>query len=391
MRTFWRVMAWLKNLRLNSKDPEVRSKAVENLNGAGNAHDTDRIFASLSDESPQVRCAAIHALEKSHNHNSVRSLIEALVDPSYQVREAAARALGHLRDVTSIDPLVASLKDPEPGVRTAAAYSLQALAWMPVTEEELVLFDIALGKSAARVSPTDDADPFLSEPYSSPAFESSSETESSADANNSETLRMFLAGLGDVNPGIRISSIRALATIPGQEITQRILRLFRDRDPAVKLAAIQGLAKRDDPAPAFFLGLLDDPIIEIRLAAIQFLARIRHSQVAEALLPLLSDAEPKIRQASAAALGAIGNVCAVESLVVSLIDEDAQVRQAAEKALEQIDPNWLLSVPTQAARAQIEATLSICSAAARAAIGQVLARLPAPTAATAIASGNSNG
>src|SRR5439155_12618750 len=82
------TMAWLNNLRLNSSDPEVRSKAVQNLDGSANSRDTDRIYASLTDQSPQVRCAAIRALEKAHNQHSVRSMIGALRDVSHQVREA---------------------------------------------------------------------------------------------------------------------------------------------------------------------------------------------------------------------------------------------------------------------------------------------------------------
>jgi HEAT repeat protein len=370
-------MAWLKNLRLNSINPDVRSKAVETLDGSGNSPDTDRIFASLADESPQVRCAAIRALERAHNQDSVRSLIGALRDVDYEVRESAARALGLLRDVTSVEPLVECLRDPEPTVRTEAARALQALAWMPVTEEELAWFDIALGKTALRDTSSENADPYLAEPRSYPSLEGPDGTESLQGADDHQNLRVFLAGLGDSNPAIRISAIRSLAHVPGEEVTAKILRLFRDRDPHVRLAAIQALAGRDDPAPAFFLGLLDEPNPEIRLAAIEFLARVRHPQIVEQLLPLLLDEDGTIRQATASALGAIGNVSAIEALVVSLIDEAPEVRHAAESALEQIDPNWVFSQPTQMARAQIEATFSICSQQAQTVILQVLAKLPA--------------
>ena len=373
-------MAWLNNLRLKSADPGVRSKAVENLDGSGNSPDTDRIFASLADESPQVRCAAIRALEKAHNKESARSLAGALRDVNWQVRESAAHALGCLRDVTSIEPLVECLTDPEPAVRAAAAGALQFLGWMPSTEEELGHFEIALGKSPTAISLTVDADPFLAEPLTGPAFGRPAGTESLQDISDAPTLRLFLAGLGDVNPSIRISAIRALGNVPGEGITARILRLIRDRDPQVRLAAIQVLAGRSDPAPAFFLDLLGDPNIKIRLVAIQFLSRVRHPQIAEALVPLLSDDDPAIRIAAASALGTIGDASAVESLVVSLIDENELVRQAAERALEQIDPNWLLSPPSQTARSQIEATLSLCSPQAQSIIRQVLTKLPEPVA-----------
>jgi HEAT repeat protein len=370
-------MAWLNKMRLKSTDPEVRSKAVEKLDGSANSPDTDRIYASLTDESPQVRCAAIRALEKAHNRLSVESMIGALQDVSYQVRMSAVHALGRMRDVTSISPLVECLKDPEESVRMAAASALQDLGWMPLTEEELALFEIALGKPSTNAASAEDADPFLAEPMSGPTLRDSVENGTKQTSGNTENLRIFLAGLADTNPGIRISAIQALGKVPGEEIKAKILKLFRDRDPSVRIAAIQALASRDDLAPAFFLGLLDDPNPAIRLAALRFLGRVHHEQVADALLPALSDEDATVREATAAALGSIRNLCAVESLVVSLIDEARSVRQAAELALDQIDPNWLLSPATQTARVQIQAALSLCAPAAQAIVMQVLSRLPA--------------
>jgi HEAT repeat protein len=323
-------------------------------------------------------------LEKAHNRQSVESMLAALQDVSYQVRQAAVHALGRLRDVTSISPLVECLKDPEEPVRAAAAVALRDLGWMPLTEEELALFEIALGKTSTNAASAEEADPFLAEPMSGPMLRDSVDhnaPQETASTGNTENLRLFLSGLADTNPGIRISAIRALGQVPGEEIKGKILKLFRDRDPGVRVAAIQALASRDDLAPAFFLGLLDDPSPTIRLAAVRFLGRVHHEQIAEALLPVLSEEDGTVREAAAQALGAIRNACAIETLVVSMIDEDRRVRDAAEQALDQIDANWLLSPATQAARVQIQAALSLCPPQAQAVIMQVLARLPSPVGA----------
>ena len=159
--------------------------------------------------------------------------------------------------------------------------------------------------------------------------------------NDPRYFRPVLAGLADPDPGNRIATIHSLGQVTHPEVTAEILKRFRDNDSDVRLAAAQMLSSRDDPSPVHFLGLLDDANFEVRLAAVQFLGRIRNQQIAQVLIPVLSDSSVDVRQATAAALGRIGHACAIEGLVMCLTDEDRLVRQAAESALEAIDANWL--------------------------------------------------
>jgi HEAT repeat protein len=375
-------MAWLNTLRLKSSDPQVREKAIEHLAGSNNTRDTERIFASLHDESSQVRCAAVRALEKAPKKDSVRCLVNALRDPSYQVREEAARALGRLRDHASIEPLKYSLRDPDPAVRAAVAGALRALAWKPATREELARFEIALGNVPAAVPTTEnDPEPFAAGTRNDTTFQRRAAAEALKELNDPHKIKPLLADLEHIDPGVRISAIHALGRVSSEGVTGQILKRFRDNDPDVRLAAVQVLAERDDAPAAPFLGLLEDANVELRLAAVQFLGRIRNAQIADVLLPLLFDAQASVRRATATALGMVGNVSAVESLVVSLTDDDFHVRQAAEQALDQVDPNWLQSLPTQNARARIVASLAECSPGAQSTLLQVLAMLPMPESA----------
>jgi HEAT repeat protein len=327
-------MIWLNNLLLKSPSPQLRRKAIENLTGSGKSRDTDHFVASLGDESPQVRCAAVRALEKVKTIDSARSIAAALRDASYEVREAAARALSRLGFAASTTPLAAALKDPDPAVLAAVAGALRALGWKPSTSQESARFEIALGNIPAPIRQIQAASPEV-------RFDTQFLRRAAADAvramNDPGKIALLVADLHHNDPKTRISAVHALGQLSSDSVTVELLKLFRDRDPAVRSTAVQVLAMRDDPPPAHFVGLLGDPDFEVRLAAVQFLGRVRHPHIAEVLLPLLSDPDADVRQATATALGLIRHASAIEPLMLKLSDANQFVRQAVEKALEQLN------------------------------------------------------
>jgi len=77
-----------------------------------------------------------------------------------------------------------------------------------------------------------------------------------------------------------------------------------------------------------------------RLRAAKTLARSRHPQAVQLLIPLLKDEQFYVREAAALGLGALGNTHAAEPLLSSLMDIDRRVREAADKALTQIAGDW---------------------------------------------------
>lgn len=372
-------MAWLDTLRLKSADPRVRCKAVESLSTSKHPADTERIFASMHDKSPEVRAAAVRALGKANTPGVQSSLVRALQDARFQVREAAAHALGQRRALSASDDLAGCLRDPDAAVRIAAAGALRALGWKPSTREELAWFEIALGNTPAAV-PADNGQ------MMSPAAGFDQDTsfyrrvaaEEQKELNDPHRIKCLLAALRSNDSMTRISAIHDLGQINEPGITGELLKLFRDGDAAVRLAAAQVLGGRDDSPPAHFLGLLQDTSDEVRLAAVEFLGRIRHPGIAEVLFPLLSDPSLPVRQATATAMGLLGNPSAIEPLVVSLTDEDYQMRQTVERALVQIDPAWMQSDAALNARDRLECLLSVRPPSDTEIIQQVLGKLPPP-------------
>ena len=346
-------MAWLDTLLLNfpnsllrlaswlikSPDPRVRCKAVEKLSSSSHPSDTELIFASLQDKNSQVRSAAVRALAKANKPGTRDALVAALRDTSFQVREAAARALGRPGELSSANALAGCLRDPDAAVRSAAAGALRTIGWKPATQEELAWFEIALGNTPAALSAVNGpAEAVNTEPGQDTAFHRRLAAAALREKNDPVRINALLAALRGNDLLARVSAVHDLGEINDPRITRELLQLFRDPNVEVRLVAAQTLAGRDDAQPAHFVGLLQDTSHEVRLAAVQFLGRIRHQQIVEVLVPLLSDENVLVRQTTARALGLIGHVSAIDALLVSLGDEDEHMRYTVEQALEQIDP-----------------------------------------------------
>lgn len=89
-------MAFLNNLRLKSKDPRTRRKAIESLDLDREDPQTFQVLTtSLADEDPQVRSAAAKAMGWiQQDDRPAELLIPLLRDLAPEVRQAAVAALG---------------------------------------------------------------------------------------------------------------------------------------------------------------------------------------------------------------------------------------------------------------------------------------------------------
>src|SRR2546423_15686930 len=83
-------------LRLKSKDPAARCKALESLAVRGHSRAIELIVKTLWDKDPQVRRAAVKSLESIPDAESVEALLFAAQEGSAEWRESAAAALGQM-------------------------------------------------------------------------------------------------------------------------------------------------------------------------------------------------------------------------------------------------------------------------------------------------------
>ena len=373
------AMIWWQHLKLKSKDPQVRLKAIQALG----AHDGDDpktielLTARLTDADPAVRCAAAKVLGDGKNASAAELLIPLLSDPNSGTRQEAAAALGHLGDPAAIDPLIKLLKHSNPQDRGSAGVALRALAWVPATPEEQALFEVAVGNArAAALQGKAALDPLISELTHDTSFARRSAAEALEGLKDPRRVKPLLQAAKDPDPTVRVSAIHALAAEQEQPVINTLLRALRDHEACVRLAAAQVLAKRDNPdfVPHFF-SLLHDSHFDVRLAAVHYLSRFRHEQITQALVALLVDRDSDVRLAAVTGLAGSDHSAAVEGLVVALVDEERAIREAAQRALDQINPDWPHSEAAQRARQHLENLMNSCPAWVHSAISQVLARL----------------
>jgi len=254
----------------------VRSRAVENLSSSWHSRDTERVFASLRDESPQVRCAAVRALEKSKRPDALKSLVGALSDRAAEVREAAALVLSRLgqagkaKDAAGV--LTRCLRDPEPSVRRAAAGGLRALGWRPSTREEAARFDLALSNTADNITgaPTLAPDP-SPETNTNTAFHRRMRAEAEKEKNDPAKVSALLAAAHGSDLLARIFRHPRFRTgnRPASSL-KKLLKFICDREPEVRLAAVQALSIRTDTLPAAPFGRARGFHSDVRLTAVRY-------------------------------------------------------------------------------------------------------------------------
>jgi HEAT repeat protein len=283
--------AWRRLVLRSLKPPEaaaVRVAAARSLGLVGaEAHDAVPLLARcLRDQQGSVRWDAANALSRI-GPEAVPLLGEALQDPNAQVRRAAATALSqmHGQAESTIPALVRCLGDESEQVQIVAVDALSAI-----------------GKPAV------------------PAL-----------------VEAIEHGQGPARQG---AAAALMKVYPSPRVAEGpLLKLLLDESPSARQQAINFLTSMRDTQPAVvaaFTAALNDPVLEVRLAAAQALASAgsRAESAVRELTELLKDPSPLLRAAGARALGQIGAGAksALPELARLAADHVEEVRAAAAEA-----------------------------------------------------------
>jgi HEAT repeat protein len=219
-------------------------------------------------------------------------LIAALSETNAVVRHAAAYGLGEMGPAaeSAVPGLIAALEDQDPTVRSSTAYSLSRIGHPTL----LALSNVI-----------DHAD-------------------ASAREVAVKEFIWFHRSLKGMSP-----ALNKMAHAP---------------DAGSRRLAVEALGAAhvaDDSTLGTFVALLEDPVDEVRVAALKALYQVawRAAPAINALQKCLRDPSPAVRTWAARVLGAIGPASrmSLADLTVASRDEDANVRLAAEQALSKIN------------------------------------------------------
>lgn len=372
------LMSWWHQLRLRSRDPETRRKAVADLSAVEPNRALQTLVEFARDPDSGVRCEVVRLLALCEYPDATRTLHSLLRDPQPQVRCAAAAALGPTARKEACAWLVPLLRDREPQVRCTAAQSLRTLGWRPANGEEASLFEMSLGDRRASVVMTGAAVQTMATQLlqHDTAFFRRAAAEALGRAREPERIAPLLTALKDADPVVRVSAIHALAQTEEGEVANALLHCLRDASPQVRLAALQALDRAALPEHApWIVPMLRDGYFEVRLTAVNYVRKVGHGDAAPDLVNLLQDPDGDVRLAAAKALGAFRSSLAIPALILTLTDEERAIREAAAAALAAIDPEWAVSPEARLAQDALVPRLSDPRPWVSAAACQVLAKL----------------
>jgi HEAT repeat protein len=303
---------------LGSLNPRQRSLAAEELGKLKAELAVTHLVECLEkDVNTYVRCASAEALGHIGDQEAIFPLIYALHDPCSFVRRAAAIALGQMQAKEAQGALLNALEDNNFYVRRAA---INAIGKLNIPEMGLVLLplldtpDLRIRRTvliALRRLQTEQAIPKM--------------------------IAMLAAYLGvpcERDLPVVKTLVVALGDFGGTAAVPVLTDVVRGYVGARSLAT-GALGKIGDPRGGQVLvEALADKSINLQLAALKHLGRLKYHESLPAIREFLVASDPRLRRTAVLAIGQLKDKGAVpELLTMAYEDESPLVRPAAVEAL----------------------------------------------------------
>ena len=273
------------------------------------------LLQAVDDESPKVRLEAIYTLgtivRPPLSDEGVPPLIKALDHYDPAIRTGAARVIGRLQVKAAGDALINATNDSNSDVRFAAMRALGAIREDRAVQALTEQFNF-YGKGEGAWSALD----------------------ALARIANPSSVPLFKARLADKDPFLRRAAAEGLArTGDKSEISALQIGAGSDASPMVRTAMAFALQKLGQN----YIPRLVESMTSAKTApqTADYLLELGPS-IVPALLPHLQDPSPAIRGNVAQVIGALGGPAAEGALQPLTQDRDHDVAQAATRALQQL-------------------------------------------------------
>ncbi|HEX2732397.1 MAG TPA: HEAT repeat domain-containing protein [Polyangiaceae bacterium] len=291
---------------LGQSDVEVRRKAARRMGQLPRAAAARLLETALLDLDPIVRQEAARVAIRVRFAHAAAIVPSWLADPDAGLRKSAARVLATFPlENTAVSALARGLNDPEPGVREAVVDALGKSG----TPEALTALSGHLDDSEPRVT-----------------LGVIAALEYGGDPRSTLSL---IAKLQDVNPGIRSRAARALGTLGGEQSVTALALALGDSDPVVRAWVARALGRIGSEASVEPLGRVlqnDKEESQVRVAALNALARVPSVASLKWLLWAHDPVRPEIHSEAVAALAKLAPACAEQaacrSRVEACVNED---------------------------------------------------------------------
>jgi HEAT repeat protein len=293
-----------------------------------------------------VRVAAIDAVGQLGDHRAVPALIRLVSDTVPRVRTAAVTALGNLGATEAADLLISELRrrstDAQYPARVAFALGKIGGAGYAPAIEVLVesLADdrlAAAAREALSVAGRAAVPALIAHLDGRLAGDATAAVELLRDAGDPSATPALV---GELERGRvpRELVLAALGTCGDERALVPVLGLLGDPDPAVRASAMRALRPLLGPRAAdVLIGTLADTDADIRILAAEYLGTIRSRAAVPKLVDAARAGEPmRLRYAAMTSLGAIGDPAALAVLLEVLRDGPAPLRRVAADAIAQL-------------------------------------------------------
>jgi HEAT repeat protein len=274
----------------------------------------------LSDPNPRMRSSAIEIIVQTRQSRLMPQVKRLIRDPVVPVRFSALVAIGDLRYSLAKQDVqqIFQEENENPSVRLGAAYALDRLSQSQYANhyyDAITSTDMTIRANSALLL---------------------------GRSGNTNTLKLLYWALEDRDSDDRVlqQAIESIALLGDDRIYQKLWAELISAYADDRIHGIRAMGElRTEPAKQALLTMLEDPVLEVRLAAAEQLGRLK-DPVGQYLVPEAFSPDPgrsqadqiRIKVMAAMAIGEIGTESLTRYLPRLLNDASPFVRIAAAKA-----------------------------------------------------------
>jgi HEAT repeat protein len=272
------------------------------------------LLQAVDDENPKVRLEAIYAtgvIAKALTPEQVAKVTKALDHYDPAIRAAAARVIGRINVPGTGDALLKAVNDSQADVRYASMRALGAIKdarAVTALNEQLVFYKKGEGAWSA--------------------------LDALAQIGSPATIPVFRERMIDKDPYLRRAAIEGLARAGDKESLDALEKIpGTDESPTVRLAALFALQKLGRNTAGRIADAMASP--KLLSQGQDYLVELGPS-LTTTIVPRLQEPDADVREAMADVLGIIGDAAVIPPLQAALRDRDASVAAAAKRAIAKI-------------------------------------------------------